>query len=742
MMGVIIMKVFSKLKVVNKLKAICSKIRSKWSTFKENNYGDTEKGKILLFNLLGSIIVGCFFINSGLPEILSFLLFSFLAFLGINLLRIIVTLLLKPLFHDSTKSAVYTIMIFLFMFFVILAGSFVVPIPLIFIISIVITALEILFAKSLWSFFRHKRRSIPVILSFSITFLINIMLGWILWGEGFEDEYIKGYLEIGNVSNDVTLNDQISIENGDLSVSQLEYGRNEDLGLTPGTTDLTSYIDNYAGISSTLRGLYWGYDIDQVPLAGKVWYPSEGGNYPVVFIIHGNHIMTTQSYLGYDYLGEYLASNGYVVVSVDESFCNAYINLGLSNENDARAYLLLENMRIIEAYNNNQDSPLFEKMNFENIALAGHSRGGESVATAALFNNYSYYPENGNIRWDYNFHIKSLIAIAPTCDQYQPAEHEVQLSDVNYLLIHGTNDQDVVNIMGYNQYHNITYSKQGDYFKTYVYIAGANHGQFNTKWGRYDLPYPMKPFLNTDNLIAAKEQRNLLKKYTKAFLDVTLKNDDTQKVIFTDYKTNQKALPDNLLIQNYQDSTFDLICGFDEDSNLKLGAADNTFLNARNMSVWKEEKNPITPLFDDYALYLEWKETREAAYSIQLLDYNAQNGYLQFDIMDINQQGADSDKIQLLDATITLEDSQGNISSLHMRDYATIYPPLPVKLYKFQFLTNTYDYKLCFQTVRLLCKEFETMNKEFDSSSIVKISFHFNKNESGKVMVDNIGFGK
>jgi ABC-type transport system involved in Fe-S cluster assembly fused permease/ATPase subunit len=31
---------------------------------------------------------------------------------------------------------------------------------------------------------------------------------------------------------------------------------------------------------------------------------------------------------------------------------------------------------------------------------------------------------------------------------------------------------------------------------------------------------------------------------------------------------------------------------------------------------------------------------------------------------------------------------------------------------------------------------------DFDSSSIVKIIFRFDKNESGKIMIDNIGFGR
>jgi hypothetical protein len=452
--------------------------------------------------------------------------------------------------------------------------------------------------------------------------------------------------------------------------------------------------------------------------------------------------MTTKSYLGYDYLGEYLASYGYVVVSVDEAFCNAYIDFGLFNENDARAILLLENMKQIEAYNKDQNCTLFQKMDFSNIALAGHSRGGESVATASLFNNYQCYPDNGNLNWDYHYNIKTIIAIAPTCDQYQPAKHEVQLNNINYLLIHGSNDQDVTNFMGYRQYHNITFSPHNDTFKAYLYIAGANHGQFNTNWGRYDLPIPFKPFLNTRNLLDAEEQRTILKTYTKVFLDVTLKKDNTYKILFKDNKSYLADLPKTLYIQNYQDSSFNLVCNFEEDSDIKQGPTEHILLDARHMSVWKEDKNSVTHTWNDYGLHLEWRDTTAAEYSIMLPEYNAKNAYLQFDIMDINQKVLSEDNIRLLDATIEMEDSKGNLSSLCMSDYYDIYPPLPVKLFKLQFLTGTNDYKKCFQTVQLSTKDFENNNVDFDSSSIVKIIFRFDKNESGKIMIDNIGFGR
>ena len=729
------------MKIIQKVKAISTKWKERWNAFKERNYSNTEKSKVWLFNLLACTISGSLFLDSGLPRIASFILFGALSYLVINLLRIVITLLLKPLLHSSAKPAVYTVMIVIFIFFPIYTGSFLMPMMVVLIISMLIAFIEIIFARSLWSFFCHRRRNLADLLSLSLTLIFNIALSSILIGKGFEDDYIEQYLALGNLKQKDELNEKITLENGSLSVSHAEYGLNSDDGLATETTDLSYYIGEYEGITSMVRGMYWRYGIDEVPLAGKVWYPSEGENYPVMFIIHGNHNMTTKSYLGYDYLGEYLASYGYVVVSVDEAFCNGYINMGLSNENDARAILLLENMQLVERYNLDQDGPLYQKMDFSNVALTGHSRGGESIATAALFNDYTHYPDNGNIRFNYHFNIKSLIAISPTVDQYQPAQHEVELTDINYLLIHGSNDQDVTDVMGYSQYHNITFNKDSGYFKAFLYIAGANHGQFNTQWGRYDLPHPFKPFLNTKNLLEADEQRNILKAYTKEFLDATLKQEKASADFFANNESKYE-LANTLYMRGFQDSTFDLITNFDEDSNIKYGPSETTRLDANHVSVWREVKSPIYDGEDDYVLKLVWDNTEAAEYIIYLPARDVTEEFLQFDIMDIEEKNYKDVDFKSLDAMITLEDSHGNKSSLRMSDYLTVYPTLPVRQFKLQFLTNTFDDKNFFQTVRLSCKDFEKNNQDFDSTSIVKIGFEFSENEKGSIMLDNVGFGR
>src|SRR5699024_918662 len=58
------------------------------------------------------------------------------------------------------------------------------------------------------------------------------------------------------------------------------------------------------------RKEFWGYDATNLPLNGRVWMPDGNGPFPIVLMVHGNHVMEEFSTDGYDYLGELLASRG------------------------------------------------------------------------------------------------------------------------------------------------------------------------------------------------------------------------------------------------------------------------------------------------------------------------------------------------------------------------------------------------------------------------------------------------
>jgi len=201
------------------------------------------------------------------------------------------------------------------------------------------------------------------------------------------------------------------------------------------------------------REHFWGFDFKHLPLNARVWYPVGDGPFPLVLIVHGNHDMEKFSDPGYGYLGELLASRGFILASVDENFLNG----DLRGENDARGWLLLQHLKVWRALNDSANGPFHHKVDLGAIALMGHSRGGEAVAVAAAFNRLKRDPDDATKRFDFGFGIRSIVAIAPVDGQYKPADVPTPLEDINYLVIHGSHDGDVSSFSGNRQYERVRY---------------------------------------------------------------------------------------------------------------------------------------------------------------------------------------------------------------------------------------------------------------------------------------------
>src|SRR6266542_2714200 len=212
------------------------------------------------------------------------------------------------------------------------------------------------------------------------------------------------------------------------------------------------------------RKKYWGFGFDAMPVNGRVWYPDGPGPFPLVLIVHGNHNMKDFSDPGYGYLGQLLASRGFILVSVDENFLNGNIR----SENDARGWMLLKHVEAWRRFNDSAGGPFHRKVDLDHIALMGHSRGGEAVAIAGAFNRLSHYPDDATVTFDFNFGIKALVAIAPIDGQYEPAQRPTPLENVNYLVIHGSHDGDVSAFSGLRQYERIQFTDGRPWFKAAV----------------------------------------------------------------------------------------------------------------------------------------------------------------------------------------------------------------------------------------------------------------------------------
>ncbi|MDG2341914.1 MAG: hypothetical protein P8L24_02460 [Cytophagales bacterium] len=275
------------------------------------------------------------------------------------------------------------------------------------------------------------------------------------------------------------------------------------------------------------RERYWEFSKEKLPLNGRLWVPEGDGKFPIISIIHGNHSMQEHSDDGYNYIGEYLSKHGFIFNSLDQNFLNgSWTGDFRGKEMTTRAWHFLENLKYLKKLNNDSSSILYNKIDFENIIVMGHSRGGEAVNIAAKFNKLKTYPDNGNILLDYNFNIKGIITLAPTDYRYF---RNYKLKNVNYLSIQGSMDSDEDSFFGIRQANRIE-NENNSFSDFNILVEGANHSQFNTSWGQHDFGFPGKLLVNNSNILPGWLQRKILKKYVYSFLEYTI-NGNTNSLV-------------------------------------------------------------------------------------------------------------------------------------------------------------------------------------------------------------------
>ncbi len=534
-----------------------------------------------------------------------------------------------------------------------------------------------------------------------------------------------------------------------------EYGAQVTLKTAP--VDGTPFLEGW----SALRTAYWGFEPDALPRNGRVWYPAGAGPFPLVLIVHGNHQMEDYSDPGYAYLGELLASRGFIAVSVDQNFLNLSLHAdalffaGLKDENDARAWLLLEHLTLWRAWNAESGHPFHNKVDMDNVALIGHSRGGDAVAIAAAFNRLSHYPDDATVAFDYDFNIRAVIAIAPVDGQYRPTGQYAPLENINYLVLHGAHDMDVVTFDGARAYERVRFT-EGDWFKAALYIYGANHGQFNTVWGREDFLGPGIRLFNLRQLLLAEEQQQIAKVTITAFLEAALHGERGYLPLFRDYRVARAWLPDTIYLNQYLDADTVLVATFDEDLDVATTTLPGGGVSSSHLMVWREQRVPAkVGGLGTNAVYLGWDRTAgsaAASYSVRLprqgLRVDAQS-VLTFVLADADEdpnpatpkqgEAAPEDGAPL-DLTIELIDGRGMTTRLPLSHFAPVQPQIVGQLGKLAFFAATPQAQIVFQTFEFSLADFARANALFDPGDLRTVRFVFDRTEAGVLVLDNLGF--
>jgi hypothetical protein len=292
---------------------------------------------------------------------------------------------------------------------------------------------------------------------------------------------------------------------------------------SPGPFAVTTQEYNLGDLA--FRPTHSAWATSGTELTGEIKAPTDLGNtaHPVIVLLHGRHATTYDpvtgtpflewpatgnhlpipSYRGYDYLGDVLASRGYVVVSIGADGINARDNnevfpdLGMT----ARAELMQRTFGILQDLNTDgvirprpadathPGTDLFTgasspfgtrfvgKLDLQNIGIMGHSRGGEGVVRSYILNQSLGSP----------YGIKAVFALAPV-DFIGST-----INNVPFAVLLPYNDGDVSNLQGAHFFDDSRYVSGDTGPKFSIEVMGANHNFYNTVWSPGLFPFPGAP---------------------------------------------------------------------------------------------------------------------------------------------------------------------------------------------------------------------------------------------------------
>ncbi len=539
------------------------------------------------------------------------------------------------------------------------------------------------------------------------------------------------------------------------------------------TVDGSRLIERWSGRQGWARTRYWGFDAKKLPLQARVWYPDGTGPFPLVLIVHGNHLMEEYSDPGYAYLGKLMASRGFIFASVDENFLNSspgdltgFPDIGLKEENDARGWLLLEHLRLWREWNGSRGNPFHSRVDLDRIAVAGHSRGGEAVAVAGVFNRLPYYPDDARVRFDFGFNLRSVLAIAPVDGQYKPAGEPTRLKNVNYFVLQGSWDGDMQSFHGSRVLERTRFDDGGDWFKASLYIHGANHGQFNSVWGRSDAGGPYTAFLNLRPILPPEDQARIAQVFISAFLEATLRDRHEYRALLRDWRTGAAWLPKTVYLQKYEEARSKMLATFEEDLDLTTTTAEGGRAVAENLSDWKEKAVTIKwGGLDTRAVFLGWNRKEapgRCSYVLEMPESGlstTRNSVLFFSLADSrdkpssykDEEGEDNGKKakeedeskkkpEAIDFTLELTDRTGNVARLPLSHYSKLQPQIEAEVVKASFMNDTPASEVVYQTFDFPLADFAAANPKLDPAALHSLRLIFDRTEKGVIILDEVGF--
>jgi hypothetical protein len=483
-----------------------------------------------------------------------------------------------------------------------------------------------------------------------------------------------------------------------------------------------------------------------LPLIAEVRYPADSNgvnvpvsgvqpSYPVVVVMHGMHTTADPSYEGYNYLLDHLASQGFIAVSID---CNSINAIG--GMQDTRGHAILEHLALLQSKNSSPG--LFQgKIDLSRIGIMGHSRGGDGVVQAEIFN------QSLGLGWN----IRAVVALAPT-DFSGTGPTPLNLTTSKFLCIYGSNDGDVWG--GANP--STQYTGTGFRFydravveKAMVFIYGATHNRFNTVWGTES-----KVNTSSPKILSAGQHQTLLLGYMTAFMQAHLQGRAEQ----LDYFNGELKIPQAANIEvhtQYRLLSGDLtVDDFESAPQLNQNTLSGT-VTLTNLGGTPQEGvmgtlDANSP-HQTRGLSLQWNASTAKYQSEIPLSGNLRNisgqGFKFLSFRVSQKVGSAADPVgQLQDLFVRLSTAGGgNSRAVRAGYFATIpfpYQPEYIASFASSEGPNT---KAALNTVRMPLHAWTIKALSapiVDLSNVESITFEFNSTPTGEIELDDIEFSQ
>lgn len=598
---------------------------------------------------------------------------------------------------------------------------------------------------------------------------INLLvLKWILNpGNDFEYRLLKSRTSAQIQTPALKISDPSQI--GSFQVIKITYGsRNNNIrpefgkeaDIKSKTVNLEPFLKGDSVWKRKHRQLYWTFNTQAFPLNGTVWLPSGEGFFPLILMVHGDYRMEWPSDQGLAYLGHFLATRGFICVSIDQTFLNYSWSGGLNKEVDGRAWMILQHLKLWKEWNQTMGNPFYQKVDMNNIGLLGHGIGAMAIAKASLFNRISRYPDDAKIKFDFNFNIKSLAAIAPGSEKYKSDRNSPLLINQNLLCIQGVHDSLSTGQGGTKLYNGLSFKDNNYWFKSFIYTYRSNHRQFNSEWSPSDYHFPYNLFLNQKLLNKKADQQKICCLFTSAFFETTLRKNLRYFSILRNPGAYAEWLPDDFFISRFEDSQSHHLCTFEEDLDPLTGTPPGVSIEGENLDIWQETNSQFQGFTDNQNKWavIGWgihgeKNQLIPRYTVKISEENdfflndLSNLALKFAIADGTElylQHIQSGKdFPAIDFSIELASIQNQKEKISAHNHFIIPVPMKREVAKLAFIDEIIfgkDYRLLLQTVEIPISSFFKNLSQLKLKDISSISFIFDRSERGVIVLDNIGF--